>query len=157
MDEAEAIRSRLQDDPPRDARGPPQRLVRLSSDGSAGADHRAVDVLGRPAGPGPGARPRCDVIVGLDTDDPTVALERTEFVRADQTYSILARIVRATRVDTILHTFLRVDSTGLGDRALHEINVIGTMNLLAAAAAAGQLGAPRGGQVLDARLRLVAP
>jgi UDP-glucose 4-epimerase len=79
--------------------------------------------------------PGVDVIVGLDTDDPTVALERTEFVRADQTYSILARLVRATRVDTILHTFLRVDSTSLGDRALHEINVIGTMNLLAAAGA----------------------
>ncbi len=81
------------------------------------------------------ADPSVDVIIGLDTVEPTVALERTEFVRADQTYSILARLVRATRVDTILHTFLRVDSTRISDRALHENNVIGTMNLLAAAAA----------------------
>ncbi len=79
--------------------------------------------------------PGVDVIVGLDRLDPTVPLERTEFVRADQTYSILSRLVRATRVDTIVHTFLVVDSTSVGDRALHESNVIGTMNLLAAAAA----------------------
>jgi UDP-glucose 4-epimerase len=79
--------------------------------------------------------PTIDVIVGLDTTAPTIKLERTEFVRADQSYSILSRIVRATQVDTILHTFLIVDSTRMSGRALHEINVIGTMNLLAAAAA----------------------
>jgi UDP-glucose 4-epimerase len=80
--------------------------------------------------------PDVDDIVGLDSKDPRVALERTEFVRTDQHYSILARIVRATQVDTILHTFLIVDSTRATDRELHEINVIGTMNLLAAAGAA---------------------
>jgi UDP-glucose 4-epimerase len=79
--------------------------------------------------------PRVDTIVGLDTAEPTIRLERTEFVRADESYSILARIVRATQVDTILHTFLVVDSTKMSGRALHEINVIGTMNLLAAAGA----------------------
>lgn len=80
--------------------------------------------------------PNVDVIVGLDRFEPTVQLERTEFVRADQSYSILARIVRATQVDTILHTFLVVDSSQMSGRTLHEINVIGTMNLLAAAGAA---------------------
>ncbi len=79
--------------------------------------------------------PGVDVIVGVDTNEPKVKLERTEFVRADQNYSILARIVRATQVDTVLHTFLIVDSTRMSGRALHEINVIGTMNLLAAAGA----------------------
>ncbi|MDQ1369357.1 MAG: UDP-glucose 4-epimerase [Acidimicrobiaceae bacterium] len=79
--------------------------------------------------------PSVELIVGLDTTDPTVKLERTEFVRADQGYSILSRIVRATQVDTILHTFLVVDSTSMSGRALHENNVIGTMNLLAAAGA----------------------
>ncbi|MBM3674450.1 MAG: NAD-dependent epimerase/dehydratase family protein [Actinobacteria bacterium] len=78
-----------------------------------------------------------DVIVGLDTAEPRLPLERTEFVKADSNYSILDRIVRATQVDTILHTHLVVDSTELSGRALHEINVIGTMNLLAAAGAAG--------------------
>ena len=78
-----------------------------------------------------------DIIVGLDTHEPSVPLERTEFVRADQSYSILSRIVRATQVDTILHTFLVVDSTRVSARVLHEQNVIGTMNLLAAASAPG--------------------
>jgi UDP-glucose 4-epimerase len=81
--------------------------------------------------------PSVDVIVGLDRSDPKVPLERTEFVRADPSYSILSRIVQATQVDTILHTFLQVDSTRLSGRALHEVNVIGTMNLLAAAGAPG--------------------
>ncbi len=81
--------------------------------------------------------PDVDVIVGLDTHEPTLPLERTEFVRADQSYSILNRIVKATQVDTILHTFLIVDSTRASARELHEQNVIGTMNLLAAAGAPG--------------------
>jgi UDP-glucose 4-epimerase len=80
--------------------------------------------------------PDVDVIVGLDTVEPKVQLERTEFVRADQSYSILARIVAATQVDTILHTFLVVDSSRMSGTKMHEINVIGTMNLLAAAGAA---------------------
>jgi UDP-glucose 4-epimerase len=78
-----------------------------------------------------------EVIVGLDTREPRVPLERTEFVRSDSSYSILARIVQATQIDTILHTHLIVDSTTKTGRGLHEINVIGTMNLLAAAGAAG--------------------
>src|SRR4051812_29511357 len=78
-----------------------------------------------------------EVIVGLDTLEPTVELERTEYVRSDENYSILSRIVQATRVDTIVHTFLVIDSTQMGARSMHEINVIGTMNLFAAASAPG--------------------
>jgi UDP-glucose 4-epimerase len=62
------------------------------------------------------ADPGVEVIVGLDAN-----------------YSILARIVKATQVDTIVHTFLVVDPTQMSKRAMHEINVIGTMNLFAAA------------------------
>src|SRR5438552_5760248 len=80
--------------------------------------------------------PDVETIVGLDIEEPKIQLERTEFVKADQSYSILARIVKATQVDTILHTFLVVDSTRMSGRAMHETNVIGTMNLLAAAGAA---------------------
>jgi UDP-glucose 4-epimerase len=81
--------------------------------------------------------PDIDVIVGLDTTEPTVELERTEYVRVDANYSILARIVRAARIDTIIHTFLIVDPTQMSQRAMHEINVIGTMNLFAAASSPG--------------------
>ncbi len=83
------------------------------------------------------ADPEIDVILGLGTSNPAVPFERAEFVRADEAYAILSRIVRATQVDTILHTFLITNTTKVGGRALHEINVIGTMNLLAAAGAAG--------------------
>ena len=83
------------------------------------------------------ADPNVEVIVGLDTTEPTVELERTEYVRVDANYSILARIVRATQVDTIIHTFLVVDPTQMSRREMHEINVIGTMNLFAAASAPG--------------------
>ena len=81
--------------------------------------------------------PEMEVILGLGSQSPSVQFERAEFVRADQTYSILNRIVRATQVDTIVHTFMVVDSTLVPSPALHEINVIGTMNLLAAAGAPG--------------------
>ena len=78
-----------------------------------------------------------EVILGLGARTPSVPFERAEFVRADQTYSILNRIVKATQVDTILHTFMVTNSSTVPSRALHEVNVIGTMNLLAAAGAAG--------------------
>ncbi len=83
------------------------------------------------------ADPEVDVIIGLDSLEPQVKLERTEYVRSDENYSILSRIVKATKVDTIAHTFLVVDSTQMSSRSMHEINVIGTMNLFAAASAAG--------------------
>jgi UDP-glucose 4-epimerase len=78
------------------------------------------------------ADPDVEVVIGLDTSEPTVALERTEFVRTDENFSLLSRIVRATQVDTIIHAALVVDSTRMGDRRIHEQNVIGTINLLAA-------------------------
>jgi UDP-glucose 4-epimerase len=83
------------------------------------------------------ADPSMDVILGMGAHAPSVPFERAEFVRADQNYSILNRIVKATQVDTILHTFMITNSAAVSHRAMHEINVIGTMNLLAAAGAAG--------------------
>lgn len=83
------------------------------------------------------ADPEVEVIIGLDTREPRVRLERTEYVRSDENYSILSRIVKATGVDTIAHTFLVVDSTTATSRTMHEVNVIGTMNLFAAASARG--------------------
>jgi UDP-glucose 4-epimerase len=45
--------------------------------------------------------------------------------------------VKATHIDTVLHTHLIVDSTLASGRTVHEVNVIGTMSLLAAAGSAG--------------------
>ena len=84
--------------------------------------------------------PEFEMILGMATPRPDSSRsERTDFVHADQTYSIVSRIVRATQPDTIVHTFLVTTPTQAPGRALHEINVIGTMNLLAAA---GQAGSP---------------
>jgi UDP-glucose 4-epimerase len=83
------------------------------------------------------SEPEVEMILGLGANEPRVPLERTEFVRSDQKYSILNRIVRATQVDTIVHTFLETNSVNVPSRVLHEINVIGTLNLLAAAGTAG--------------------
>jgi UDP-glucose 4-epimerase len=77
--------------------------------------------------------PDVEMILGLGTHAPKVPFERTEFVRADSKYSILSRLVQATEVDTIVHTFLQTNSLGVSAQQLHEINVIGTLNLLAAA------------------------
>jgi UDP-glucose 4-epimerase len=82
-------------------------------------------------------RPDVELVVGVDEREPRLPLRRTEFVKADASYGILQRMVRATQVDTVLHTHLEVDSTRVSSRRLHEVNVIGTMNLLAAAAADG--------------------
>lgn len=78
-----------------------------------------------------------DLVVGVDSRAPRLPLTRTEFVKTDGSYAILRRIVLATQVDTVLHTHLELDSTRVPSRRLHEVNVIGTMNLLAAAAAEG--------------------
>jgi UDP-glucose 4-epimerase len=83
------------------------------------------------------ADPDVEMILGMGTGEPRVPLERTEYVRSDQAYTILHRIVQATQVDTVVHTFLETNSVGLSGRSLHEINVIGTLNLLAAAGAPG--------------------
>jgi UDP-glucose 4-epimerase len=83
------------------------------------------------------ADPDVEVLIGVDTSAPTVELERTEYVRTDENHSILSRIVHAARIDTIIHLFLVVDPGHLRPRAIHEINVIGTMNLFAAASAPG--------------------
>lgn len=83
------------------------------------------------------SEPAVELIVGVDTEEPKLALEKTEFVHIDASLSILPRIVKATQVDTIIHAHLVTDSTEASGRTLHELNVIGTANLLAAAGVKG--------------------
>ena len=97
--------------------------------------------------------PDVDVIIGLDTREPSVPLDRTEYVRVDESYSILSRIVRATQVDTIVHTFLVVDSNQVpappdarDQRHRHDEPVRGRQP-------AREPGPQRGGEVVDPGLR----
>jgi UDP-glucose 4-epimerase len=76
--------------------------------------------------------PEIEAIIGVDNRDPTLELERTEFVRVSNQHALLRRIVEAAEIDTVVDSRLVVDSTTTSPRLAHENNVIGTMNLLAA-------------------------
>jgi UDP-glucose 4-epimerase len=76
--------------------------------------------------------PGTEVIVGVSPGDPTCELTRTEYVRVGTQHALLARIVQAARIDTVIDTRLIVDSIMASGREAHENNVIGTMNILAA-------------------------
>ncbi len=73
-----------------------------------------------------------EAIIGVDEDEPTRELERTEFVKVGNRHSLLERIVRAAEIDTVIDTRLMVNSVTASARSTHENNVIGTMNILAA-------------------------
>jgi UDP-glucose 4-epimerase len=76
--------------------------------------------------------PDVDAVIGVDSNDPTRELERTEFVRVGTQHALLRRVVVAAEIDTVVDTRLVVDSTVTSARDAHENNVIGTMNILAA-------------------------
>ena len=77
---------------------------------------------------------RVEAIVGVDPDEPTRELTRTEFVRVGAQHALIHRIVTAARIDTVIDTRLVVDSATRSRREAHENNVIGTMNILAGCA-----------------------
>ena len=81
--------------------------------------------------------PSVEVIVGVSPEDPTCELTRTEFVRVGNQHALLARIVQAASIDTVIDTRLIVDSVVAPSKATHENNVIGTMNILAACGGVG--------------------
>ena len=73
-----------------------------------------------------------EAIIGVDSEDPRVELERTEFVRVGAQHALLRRVVEAAEIDTVIDTRLVVDSAWTSPSKAHENNVIGTMNILAA-------------------------
>jgi UDP-glucose 4-epimerase len=78
--------------------------------------------------------PRVEAVIGIDAVAPTVELERTEVIDADLRSQALIRLVPATRADTLVHCGIHwYPGPGRPVRALHDINVIGTLQLLAAA------------------------
>jgi UDP-glucose 4-epimerase len=76
--------------------------------------------------------PEVETVIGVSPDDPSCELERTEFVRVGIQHALLRKIVRAAAIDTVVDTRMVVDSRQASPRDAHEINVIGTMNILAA-------------------------
>ena len=83
------------------------------------------------------ADPSVERVIGVDTIAPdpalTSVLGRTEFVRADIRNPLIAKVVAQAEVDTVVHMNVIATPRGAGGRtAMKEINVIGTMQLLAA-------------------------
>jgi UDP-glucose 4-epimerase len=69
-------------------------------------------------------------LFGCDVADPISALEEMDFVHADTGHAVIGKLVRQLHIDTVVHLAVTVDSAR-EDRAGHETNVIGTMNVLA--------------------------
>src|SRR6185312_13009399 len=76
--------------------------------------------------------PSVEAVIGVSPEDPSCALERTEYVRVGLHHALLRRIVQAAEIDTVIDTRMVVDSLQASPRVAHEANVIGTMNILAA-------------------------
>lgn len=74
-----------------------------------------------------------EYVGGIDSRPPEPELARTDFIEADLRSPLLSRLLPATEADTIVHCgILLYPEPGHPARALHEINVIGTLQLLAA-------------------------
>jgi UDP-glucose 4-epimerase len=77
-------------------------------------------------------------VVGVDTIPPTPPLSdrlgRVEFVRADIRNPLIAKVIATAQIDTVLHLSIAATPsvTGGGRSVMKEMNVIGTMQLLAA-------------------------
>lgn len=92
----------------------------------------AGELAGRVAGE---LEERDDVLelYGVDVEKPTHKLRRTEFVRADIRNPVIARILEATQVDTVVHMSTVSAPAPVGGRPqMKEHNVIGAMQLFAA-------------------------
>lgn len=76
--------------------------------------------------------PQVPLLFGCDIADPISALEEMDFVHADTRLSVVGKLVRRLRIDTVVHLAVMVDSPH-DERSIHETDVIGTMNMLAAA------------------------
>jgi UDP-glucose 4-epimerase len=77
------------------------------------------------------ADPSIERVIGVDTVPPAIPIGRTEFVRIDIRTPSIAKIINAAEVDTVVHLNL-VTMTSAARMKTKEINVIGTMQLLAA-------------------------
>ncbi|MGI8576807.1 MAG: NAD-dependent epimerase/dehydratase family protein [Nocardioidaceae bacterium] len=77
--------------------------------------------------------PEIDRVIGVDVLPPRRDLGVVRFVRVDIRNPVIAKVIAAEGVDTVVHLGVIATPSAAGSRALtKEINVIGTMQLLAA-------------------------
>ena len=77
--------------------------------------------------------PAVSRVIGVDVIPPPHDIGRAEFVRADIRNPMIGKIIAQAEVDTVVHLNVIATPTHAGGRTSQkEINVIGTMQLLAA-------------------------
>jgi UDP-glucose 4-epimerase len=79
------------------------------------------------------AQPSIERVIGVDVIPPPHDIGAADFVRADIRNPVIAKVIERAEVDTVVHMNVIATPTHAGGRvSMKEINVIGTMQLLAA-------------------------
>lgn len=78
------------------------------------------------------ASPAVDRVIGVDVQPPRGDLSTVSFVRADIRNPVIAKVIMREHVDTVVHMSVLPSPGPAGRTAAKELNVIGTMQLLAA-------------------------
>src|SRR3954464_7248038 len=79
------------------------------------------------------SQPGVDRVIGVDVVPPPHDIGGADFVRADIRNPVIAKVIARAEVDTVVHMNVIATPTHAGGRTSQkEINVIGTMQLLAA-------------------------
>src|SRR5947208_6058129 len=73
--------------------------------------------------------PQVPLLFGCDVTDPVSALEEMDFVHADTRLSVIGKLIRRLRIDTVGRLAVMV-GTAHDERSVHESGVIGTMSVL---------------------------
>ncbi len=77
--------------------------------------------------------PTIERVIGVDVVPPRDDIGTAEFVRADIRNPIIAKVIASAEVDTVVHMSVLAQPGSAGGRTImKEVNVIGTMQLLAA-------------------------
>ena len=76
---------------------------------------------------------RVSYVAGIDTRPPEGDLGDVDFIEADLRSALISRLLPSTEVDTVVHCgIIWYPEPGKPARSLHDFNVIGTLQLLAA-------------------------
>jgi len=79
------------------------------------------------------ADPEFEHVAGLDSRRPAQRVDGAAFIEADIRDPVIATLIPQEEVDTVVHNqIVRRPGPGMSSRTMHDINVIGTLQLLTA-------------------------
>ncbi len=86
--------------------------------------------------------PSVEAVFGLDTREPRHPLEGTKLIHADIRDPSIAPLIARAEADTVVHnSIVRQPGPGMSPRTMHDINVIGSLQLLGACGQAPSIAA----------------